>query len=141
MPWKEDWCVYLRKDDPFAEEPFVTPQMLRDRPLILSAQTRGAGFLKFWLGSSLDELNVVAYFTLINTPKLMVEEGLGLMISFSNLIDLDPNGPLMIKPLAPELHSATYLIRKKQKLLSRAAQTFYEYLKDYSSNAEAAQNN
>lgn len=50
LPWKEDWCVYLRKDDPLAEEPFVTPQMLRDRPLILSAQTRGAGFLKSWLG-------------------------------------------------------------------------------------------
>lgn len=75
LPWKEDWCVYLRKDDPLAEEPFVTPQMLRDRPLILSAQTRGAGFLKSWLGRSLEELNVVAYFTLINTPKLMVEEG------------------------------------------------------------------
>ena len=91
--------------------------MLRDRPLILAAQTRGAGFLKSWLGHSLEELNVVAYFTLINTPKLMVEEGLGLMISFDNLIDLDPNGPLMIKPLAPKLHSATYLIRKKEKVI------------------------
>lgn len=64
----------------------------------------------------------------------MVEEGLGVMISFDNLIDLDPKGPLVIKPLAPELRSATYLIRKKQKVLSRAAQAFYEYLKDYSSN-------
>ena len=27
LPWKEDWCVYLRKDDPLAEEPFVTPQI------------------------------------------------------------------------------------------------------------------
>ena len=141
LPWKEDWCVYLRKDDPLAEEPFVTPQMLRDRPLILSAQTRGAGFLKSWLGRSLEELNVVAYFTLINTPKLMVEEGLGLMISFDNLIDLDPNGPLMVKPLSPKLHSATYLIRKKEKVLSRAAQAFHEYLKDYALSAEAAQNN
>lgn len=141
LPWKENWCVYLRKDDSLAEEPFITPLMLRDRPLILSAQTRGAGFLKSWLGCSLDELNVVAYFTLINTPILMVEEGLGVMISFDNLIDLDPKGPLVIKPLAPELRSATYLIRKKQKVLSRAAQAFYEYLKDYSSNAEAAQNN
>ncbi len=84
---------------------------------------------------------MVAYFTLINTPKLMVEEGLGLMISFDNLIDLDPNGPLMIKPLAPKLHSATYLIRKKEKVLSRAAQAFHEYLKDYALSAEAAQNN
>lgn len=141
LPWKEDWCVYLRKDDPLAQEPFVTPHMLRGRALILSAQMRGAGFLKSWLGRSLEELNVVAYFTLVNTPKLMVEEGLGLMISFNNLVDLDPNGPLMIKPLAPELHSATYLIRKKQKVPSRVAQAFYEYLKDYSSNAEAAQNN
>ncbi len=115
--------------------------MLRDRPLILSAQTRGAGFLKSWLGRSLEELNVVAYFTLINTPKLMVEEGLGLMISFDNLIDLDPNGPLMVKPLSPKLHSATYLIRKKEKVLSRAAQAFHEYLKDYALSAEAAQNN
>ena len=73
---------------------------------------------------------MVAYFTLINTPKLMVEEGLGLMISFDNLIDLDPNGPLMVKPLSPKLHSATYLIRKKEKVLSRAAQAFHEYLKD-----------
>ena len=87
--------------------------MLRDRPLILSAQTRGAGFLKSWLGRSLEELNVVAYFTLINTPKLMVEEGLGLMISFDNLIDLDPNGPLMIKPLAPKLQFC-YLSHQKE---------------------------
>ena len=115
--------------------------MLRDRPLILSAQTRGAGFLKSWLGRSLEELNVVAHFTLINTPKLMVEEGLGLMISFDNLIDQDPNGPLMVKPLSPKLHSATYLIIKKDIVLSRAAQAFHEYLKDYALSAEAAQNN
>lgn len=71
----------------------------------------------------------------------MVEEGLGVMISFDNFNRPGSERPLVIKPLAPELRSATYLIQKEAKVLSPAAQAFYEYLKDYSSNAEAAQNN
>ncbi|MBB5182618.1 LysR family transcriptional regulator substrate-binding protein [Catenisphaera adipataccumulans] len=38
IPKRERWGVLLRRDDPLAQKEKITPEDLRDQPLIVSAQ-------------------------------------------------------------------------------------------------------
>lgn len=130
LPWIEEWAVLMRKDDPLASYDRIIAKMLYERPLLISEQTQTAKKLWTWMGKTPEELNVFAYYSLANTPKLMVEEGLGLMLMFDRLLELGPQSSLTTRPLSPSLTAKTFLIWKKDKILSKAAAGFLKFLKD-----------
>lgn len=128
MPYQDTWGLLMPTRDPLAQKKGITLEDIASLPLILSRQaitrTQSDSQLMTWLGDT-DSLNIVATFNLGYNALHLVEAGLGYMISFDQLTH-NPN--LAFRPLEPLLTSDHYLVWKKDKVFSSAAQLFLEQL-------------
>lgn len=128
LPLNDTWGLLMRKDHPLAAFPSIHPEQLDQLPLLCSNQMLRENGLSGWLGYDCKKLNIVATFNLINTPALLVEEGVGCAFSFEHLINLSGDCALCFRPLSPRLTANAYVVWKKYQVFSKAAKKFLETL-------------
>lgn len=128
LPQTDTWGLLMPIDHPLASYSSIQPEQLKDIPLLCSNQMLTENGLSGWLGYDWEKLNIVATFNLINTPALLVEEGVGCAFCFENLINLSGDSKLCFRPLSPTLTSGVYVVWKKYQVFSRAAKKFLEIL-------------
>ena len=124
------WGVLMRKDSVLAEKEAVSPEDLRDKPLILSQQEANGGTLTQWFGRESDELNIIATYNLLFNASLLVDEGLGYAIGYDKIINTGGGSRLCFRPLAPQLESHMHVIWKKYQMFSKPAEKFLEVLRE-----------
>ena len=124
------WGVLMRKDSVLAEKETISPEDLKDKPLILSQQESKGGNLTQWLNQDIHELNIVATYNLLFNASLLVDEGLGYAIGYDKIINTTGNSRLCFRPLNPQLNSRMNIIWKKYQLFSKPAEKFLEVLKE-----------
>lgn len=130
IPYSDIWGVLMKKDSPLASKATISPNDLKDKPLILSQQESQGGTLTQWLGSNPENLNVTATYNLIFNASLLVEEGLGYALCFDKIINTSGNSNLCFRPLNPVLKNKMYIIWKKYQVFSKPAQKFLEVLRE-----------
>ena len=81
-------------------------------------------------GDLQERLNVVATFNLPYNGAVLVRAGLGIMLSFDNLIDTSENSDLTFRPLTPRLESEGHIIWKKYQVFHPVAQALLDLLKE-----------
>lgn len=128
LPLTNTWGLMMRKDHPLAAYSSIRPEQLQQYPLMCSNQMIKENGLSGWLGYDSKKLNIVATFNLINTPALLVEEGVGCAFSFEHLINLSGDSDLCFRPLSPKLTSDSYVVWKKYQIFSKPAKKFLEVL-------------
>ena len=121
---KEIFGVIMRRDDALAEKKFITVKDLYDKPLIVSR----ANGLDIFSGSQARKLQVAATYNLLYNASLMVEDGIGVAISFDGLVDTSENSSLCFRPLYPEISVSPSLIWKRHQKLSIISQLFIKQL-------------
>lgn len=124
------WGVLMRKDSVLAEKEAVSPEDLRDKPLILSQQEANGGTLTQWFGRESDELNIIATYNLLFNASLLVDEGLGYAIGYDKIINTGGGSRLCFRLLAPQLESHMHVIWKKYQMFSKPAEKFLEVLRE-----------
>lgn len=124
LPGADTWGLLMRKDSALAELDSIRPENLKGIPLLCSKQLLNENGLSGWLGYDYEKLNVVATYNLINTPRLMVEEGIGSAICFDRLFNIPPESNLCFRPLEPRLEAGVSLVWKKYQAFSKAAEVF-----------------
>lgn len=124
LPGTDTWGVLMRNDSPLADLDSIRPENLKRIPLLCSRQMLKENGLSGWLRYDYGKLNVVSTYNLINTPKLMVEEGMGYAICLDHLIDLPDKSPLCFRPLEPKLEARMSLVWKKYQVFSKASEIF-----------------
>lgn len=134
FPHKEELGVLMRKNDPLAIYDAITPDLLRDEPIILSDQDIVKNEIAGWIGGNERKLNIKVTYNLINNPALLVEEGGGYAITFNNIIHIDDKTPLCFKPLSPKLEDGIHIAWKKYHLFSKQAEKFLDLLKEEVNN-------
>ncbi len=134
FPFKEELGVLMRKDDPLAIYDVITPDLLRDKPIILSNQDIVKNEIAGWIGGNDRKLNIKVTYNLINNLALLVEEGGGYAITFNNIIRIDDKSPLCFKPLFPKLEDGVHIAWKKYHLFSKQAEKFLDLLKEEVNN-------
>lgn len=139
LPMWDTWGVLMRRDSPLAAKEAVTPQDLRDEPLILSRQVGNKTGLYRWLGKDPSKLHITATYNLIYNASLMVDEGMGYAFALDKLINTTGSG-LCFRPLQPRFTLGMHLVWKKYRPFSRAAELFLQSLEEdlaaYSSEDE-----
>lgn len=132
LPSKDKWGLVVPKDDPLAKMSKIISKDIKKLPLIMSRRTylRGSNnkVVKSWFGHSFGKLNIIATFNLVYNASFMVQEGLGYLLCFEHLLH---NDKLVFIPLEPKLETEQYLVWKKGKVLSPAAELFLDSLKVY----------
>ena len=121
---KEIFGVIMRRDDALAEKEYITVKDLYDKPLIVSR----ANGLNIFSGSQARKLQVAATYNLLYNASLMVEDGIGVAISFDGLVDTSGNSSLCFRPLYPEISVSPSLIWKRHQKLSIISQLFIKQL-------------
>ncbi|MFQ7753437.1 MAG: LysR family transcriptional regulator [Acutalibacteraceae bacterium] len=126
IPQKDTWGVLMRRDSPLAGTEAMRPDLLRDKPLILSRQYGSA--LALWFGCAEADLNVVATYSLLYNASILVDEGLGYAITLDKILNTTGTS-LCFKPLSPSLQAGLCVVWKKYQVFSRAAELFLEALR------------
>lgn len=127
LPMKDTWGVLMRRDSPLAHRESVSPRDLWDKPLILSRQVDNKSGLYRWLRREPSELHTVATYNLIYNASLMVDEGMGYAFTLAKLVNTTGSN-LCFRPLAPRLELGMYLVWKKSRVFSKAAELFLDCL-------------
>ena len=129
LPAKDTWGVLMRRDSPLAGQDAVLPRDLWDKPLILSRQTDNKSGLYRWLGKDPQQLHTVATYNLIYNASLMVDEGMGYAFTLDKLVNTTGSN-LCFRPLEPKLEMGMYLVWKKSRIFSKAAEAFLDCLQE-----------
>lgn len=130
LPQKDIWGVLMRKDSPLASKEFITPEDLRNVPIIRSKQTMKKNELYDWLKSESGSINTVATYNLIYNASILVKEGLGYAFGLNKLINTTGDSDLCFRPLKPKIESSLAVVFKRYQVFSKAAQKFLDMLKE-----------
>ena len=125
--------VLMRKDSDLAVNRYITPDMLANRPLIVSRQMMNAVELSEWLGIPEKKIKIAATSNLIFNGSLLVDEGMGYAITLDRLINCTGESNLCFRPFYPLKPAQMYLVWKKYQVFSKAAERF---LNDFRMMAE-----
>ncbi len=126
----EIWGVLMRKDSVLADKETISPDDLKDVPLILSQQESQGGSLTQWIGQEISDLNIIATYNLLYNASLLVDEGLGYAIGYDKIINTSGNSRLCFRPLEPKLENKMSIIWKKHQHFSKPAEKFLEVLRE-----------
>ena len=130
----------MAKNDPLSLKEYITLEDIKEKPLIISKETRQITELMEWFGNDLDHLDIVSSYSLLYNASLMVEDGLGYAICFDKLINTTGESKLCFRPLSPTLKVPYYFIWKKYHILTQASSyildTIKETIEELSNNAK-----
>lgn len=129
FPVYDTWGVLMRRDSDLAAQPYITTQMLADRPLIVSRQREDPDSLSEWLDLPKERIRISATSNLIFNASLLVDEGMGYAITLDKLINCTGESHLCFRPFHPIKPAQMYLVWKKYQVFSKAAERFLEDFK------------
>lgn len=112
LPIKDVWGVLMRNDDPLTKKETITPEDLRNKPLIISEEESDGGALMQWLNQKSNSLDITLSYNLLFNASLFVEEGLGYAICFDKILNTSGENSLTFRSLSPSLEVEMYLIWK-----------------------------
>ncbi len=123
---KEQWGVLMTKDHPLAKKISISPEDLKNLPLIMAKREVVQNEIFNWFGEEYDHLNIVAHCDLLYNTEILVRNHVGAAVCIENE-NLSPH--LCFRPLAPSLYTGTVLVWKKHRLASNAVQQFIQHAK------------
>ena len=130
LPVRERWGVLMRKDSPLADCDYITPDDLKDKPLLHSRQSKVQDGIQAWFGYDIEELNIVGTYNLLYNASLMVEEGVCYALCLDKLINTTGDSNLCFRPLINQVTAGIDLVWKKYQVFSKAADKFLEIMRE-----------
>ena len=135
IPLSEEWGVLVREDSPLAVMEYVTPEDIRELPLIISERPMRDNELADWIGKKYEDLNIVSTYNLMYNAAIMVANGMG--VAGCIKLDCRYEGTRFV-PARPSVKNNSVFAWKKALSQSQAVSSFIEfsriYIKRISSN-------
>lgn len=129
LPEKDIWGVVMRKDSSLAKKDSIACEDLIGLPLIFSRQSiqkiAGNTFTD-WFGEKLEQMNIIATFSLVYNAMFMVQQGMGYMVTVDNLANTTVNPDLCFRPLSPIVEAGLAIVWKKYQVFSAPAEKLLE---------------
>ncbi len=125
---KDRWGVLVRQDSPLASREFVTPEDLREMPLIIPPRKVVRSEWASWFGEYYDHLEIVATYNLILNAAAMVKERLGICLCLGLGTFYEE---LKFIPLSPPVETGTVLVWKKNRDYPSAVSRFIRHIRDH----------
>lgn len=124
LNYQDTWGLLMKGTNPLASREAVTRADLLREPLIISRQLLESQEFDHWLNCSVKKLHIVGSYNLLHNTVFLAEQDFGSVLCFDRIVPqqtLD-YGQLIFRPLTPVIHSANYLIWRKEQVFSRAGQ-------------------
>ena len=128
LPFVDTWGVLMRKDSPLAEKKYITPENLKDAPIICSRHTLGKSIVSDWFQRKSEELNIVATYDLLYNASLLVEGGVGYAVGLEHIINTSGTSELCFRSFYPKLVSHLDIAWKKYQVFPQCSEIFLKEL-------------
>lgn len=129
LPGTTGWGVLVRRDSPLGRQASVTVADLQNQQVIAPQQHGSIDLLTDWLGSSENQLDIVATYNLLYNASILVTAGVGIALCLDGIINT-ANTDLRFVPLAPRLEGHASLIWPNAGQMSPAAGAFLAAMQD-----------
>ena len=129
MDVKEEWGVFMRAEDPLAQEAEISVDALARLPLILPRRLNMRSELANWFGGAYSQLNIRFTSNLSTNACVMVRQGLGYAVAIRGSMPFLDGRQISFRPLSPALEATSVLAWKRRQPFSPAATKFIEFLK------------
>lgn len=133
VPDKDEFGIWVRKDNPLAKKEAVRREDILEEPLICSEQAIESSFTHNafidWFGGDFELLNIVGSYNLSYNATLFAAEGFGSVVALQKQIRVDEAEVLCFVPFEPRLEISSNIVWKKHRVFSPAAEAFLEELK------------
>ena len=126
----DHWGVSIRSDDPLATKESVTPEDLRDRPLLLSRRPEVQQLIARWMGTEPEKLNILVSYNLGANGRLLVEAGFCVAVGIEGAHQNYARPELAFVPFSPELTMRSVLAWKKLQIFQPAVQRFLGHIEE-----------
>ncbi len=130
MDQREQWVAVMHPDSPLAKLDRITPQDLKDLPLILPKRINVQSEVANWFGADLSQLNILFTSNLPSNSSIMVYNKLAYSIIIKGSISFWDSQKITYRPLYPELTATSVLAWKRKQPFGLAAAKFIQYAKD-----------
>ncbi|MFC2662499.1 MAG: LysR family transcriptional regulator substrate-binding protein [Eubacterium sp.] len=113
-----------------ARKKFVGTSDISEVPLIFHRRAGLQQRISHWAQTDIENLNIAATYNVINgSPTEFIKSGLGCFLTTEDLLSPILEDGVCFRPLNPPLEIQYALIWKRSAILSKAAETFLEELK------------
>ena len=130
LPTRDTWGALMPADSPLASCASIRPEQLRDKPLLISSQSRVDTMLSEWFGEDIHRLCIAARGNLLYNLSHMVRQGMGYAVTLGGIINTAGESELVFRPLEPPLEAALHLAWLKSRPVSRAAALWLHTLRE-----------
>ncbi len=127
---KEQWVVIMSPDSHLANKKFITPDDLKDVPLILPRRLNVQSELASWFGEYFDKLNVLFTSNLPSNSSVMVYNKLAYAIIIEGSVSLWDKNKITYRTLSPKLTASSVIAWKRQQPFGLAAEKFIKHIKE-----------
>lgn len=131
LPDCSEWGVLMKKSDTLAGKKALSREDIRRIPLIMHRRVGLQNLIAHWAGTDPEHLQIAATYNVVHgSPVPFVQQGMGYFLTTRDLLApvLDPD--VCFLPLEPQLPTHLALVWKKHAVFSRAAERFYEMLRN-----------
>ncbi|MCR4869568.1 MAG: LysR family transcriptional regulator [Lachnospiraceae bacterium] len=124
--------ILVRKDDPLAQRPYITREMIAELPLIVSDRyNHHQDALTPWIRSDKNlPLNIVATYDLIYNASILVEHKIGYAVTIDGLVYTGEGSPFAFLPFSPDQVMNIQFIWRSHQLMSKACDYFLSEVKN-----------
>ena len=129
FPEADTWGAVMPADHPLASKPGITPEDLAGVPIFCSEQSWN-GELRSWAGKAYDKWQLEGTFRLSYNGSVFAREGLGVLLTFRNLIGCNEENGLVFRPFIPELRTELYLIWNRYQQFTPIAERFLAQVRE-----------
>lgn len=130
LPATDTWGLLMRNDHPLTARQNITPDDLKDLPLLYPRQVVHQNELSGWLGYSPHHLNIIGTHNLVYNGTLMVKEGIGCAVTLDGLANTSKENELCFRPFAPKITARLVVAWKKYQVFSKPAELFLKQLQE-----------
>lgn len=136
---KEQWVVAMRPDAPLAAKEAISPEDLKDVPLILPRRLSVQSELAHWFGPLYPQLHAAFTANLPSNSSVMVHHGLAYALIIKGSIRYWDPSVITWRPLSPDLTATCALAWRRLQPLSRAAEKFVEFARAHLETSPCAE--
>lgn len=128
MPISEEWGVLVSEKSELASKEYVTPEDIRELPLIISERSLVDHDLADWIEKGYEELNIISTYNLIYNAAMMVAGDMG--VAGCIKLNCKYKGVKFI-PAMPKVENKAILAWKKTMAKSKAVDGFLQFAQIY----------
>ena len=130
VPDREEWVVVMPLDSTLAELDHVSPEDLKDLPLVLPRRHDVQSELAHWFGKYYDGLHILFTCDLPSTSSIIAYSKLAYPLITRGSISFWDQDKITYRPLYPPLTTTSVLAWRRQQPFGLAAEKFIKHIKD-----------